>query len=225
MLLHADGSSCPYSLALSLLAGMKASGDEGNWMTFLSLPIRPSRLVHMVAASRFPGSAREREASIEHFGCLCLQWPCSQHIGGCWLTQTQGVRNRFHLLIGAAAVSHTKSRCREGKIYDHFHNLPHCWKQRKRFSSVNYFTDRSILILWVCVGSVAQSRLIFVTLWPVAHQVPLSVELSRQENWCGLPFLQGIYRTQGLNLHLASSALAGKFFATEPPEEPFLVWV
>ena len=96
---------------------------------------------------------------IEHFGCLCLQWPCSQHIGGCWLTQTQGVRNRFHLLIGAAAVSHTKSRCREGKIYDHFRHLPHCWKQRKQFSSVDYFIDSSILILWVCVGSVAQSHL------------------------------------------------------------------
>ena len=26
------------------------------------------------------------------------------------------------------------------------------------------------------------------TLWTVAHQVPLSMELSRQEHWSGLPF-------------------------------------
>ena len=29
---------------------------------------------------------------------------------------------------------------------------------------------------------------IFVTLWAVAHQVPLSMEFSRQEYWSGLPF-------------------------------------
>ena len=29
---------------------------------------------------------------------------------------------------------------------------------------------------------------LFVTLWTVAHQVPLSMEPSRQEYWSGLPF-------------------------------------
>ena len=28
----------------------------------------------------------------------------------------------------------------------------------------------------------------FVTLWTIAHQAPLSVGFSRQENWSGLPF-------------------------------------
>ena len=28
-----------------------------------------------------------------------------------------------------------------------------------------------------------------MTLWTVAHQAPLSMEFSRQENWSGLPFL------------------------------------
>ena len=28
---------------------------------------------------------------------------------------------------------------------------------------------------------------LFVTLWTVAHQAPLSREFSRQENWSGLP--------------------------------------
>ena len=28
----------------------------------------------------------------------------------------------------------------------------------------------------------------FVTSWTVAHQTPLSIEVSRQESWSGLPF-------------------------------------
>ena len=35
-----------------------------------------------------------------------------------------------------------------------------------------------------------------------SHQAPLSMEFSRQEYWSGLPFLQGIFPTQGLNPHL-----------------------
>ena len=29
---------------------------------------------------------------------------------------------------------------------------------------------------------------LFVTPWTVAHQAPLSMEFSKQENWSGLPF-------------------------------------
>ena len=44
---------------------------------------------------------------------------------------------------------------------------------------------------------------LFVTPWTVAYQAPLSMGFSRQEYWSGLPFLlQGIFPTQGLNLHL-----------------------
>ena len=34
----------------------------------------------------------------------------------------------------------------------------------------------------------AQSCLILVTPWTVAHRAPLSVGFSRQEHWSGLPF-------------------------------------
>ena len=37
-------------------------------------------------------------------------------------------------------------------------------------------------------GLVAKSCLTLVTPWTVAYQAPLSVELSRQEYWRGLPF-------------------------------------
>ena len=44
---------------------------------------------------------------------------------------------------------------------------------------------------------------LFVTLWTVAHQAPLSmIRFSRQEHWSGLPCPQGIFLTQGLNLCL-----------------------
>ena len=37
----------------------------------------------------------------------------------------------------------------------------------------------------VCVLSYVR---LFVTLWTVAHQVPVSMGLLSQEYWCGLPF-------------------------------------
>ena len=50
---------------------------------------------------------------------------------------------------------------------------------------------------------------------PVARQAPLFTGFSRQEYWSGLPLLQGIFPTQGLNPHLLMSpALAGGFFTT-----------
>ena len=44
---------------------------------------------------------------------------------------------------------------------------------------------------------------LFVTAQTVAHQAPLSMELSRQEHWVGChSLLQGIFPTQGSNLGL-----------------------
>ena len=61
---------------------------------------------------------------------------------------------------------------------------------------------------------------LFATPWTVAHQAPLSMGFSRQGFWSGLPFPPpgedpGIKPTSPV-----SPALAGGFFATEPPEKP-----
>ena len=60
----------------------------------------------------------------------------------------------------------------------------------------------------------------FVTPWTVARQTPLSVGVSRQEDWSGLPsVLQGIFPTQGLNrclLHWQADSLQAKT-AEKPP--------
>ena len=51
----------------------------------------------------------------------------------------------------------------------------------------------------LCVCACTLSRVqLFATPWTIACQTPLSVELSRQEFWSGLPFPLGIQCSQGL---------------------------
>ena len=58
----------------------------------------------------------------------------------------------------------------------------------------------------VCVLSRFSHIQLFTTLWTVAHQAPLSMGFSRQECWSGLTcLLQGIFPTQGSNMHLSVS--------------------
>ena len=50
-----------------------------------------------------------------------------------------------------------------------------------------------IIMIFVCVCvcvcvCVLSHVILFATPWTVTHQVPLSMELSRQEYWIGLPF-------------------------------------
>ena len=58
-----------------------------------------------------------------------------------------------------------------------------------------------------------------MTPWTVAWQAPLSMVLSRQEYWGGLPFSSpGDIPNPGIkSMFPASPALAGGFFITEPP--------
>ena len=60
---------------------------------------------------------------------------------------------------------------------------------------------------------------LFVTLWIVALQALLSMGLSRQESWSGLPFPPlGDLPNPGIKpVSLMSPALAGGFFTVAPP--------
>ena len=75
----------------------------------------------------------------------------------------------------------------------------------------------------VCVKSLSRVRLC-ATPWTVARQAPLSMGFSRQESWGGLPFTPpGDLPDPGIEPGSpASPALAGTFFATEPPGKPNL---
>ena len=63
---------------------------------------------------------------------------------------------------------------------------------------------------------------LFVTLWIVAHQAPLSMGFSRQEYQSGLPYLPpGDLSDPGIELtSFMSPALADGFFTTAPPGKP-----
>ena len=70
----------------------------------------------------------------------------------------------------------------------------------------------------MCVLSHFNHVQLFVTPWTVACQVPLSIELSRQEYWSRLPFpTPGDLPEPGTKpTSLASLALTGRFFSTVP---------
>ena len=69
-----------------------------------------------------------------------------------------------------------------------------------------------------CACKLSYVRLL-VTPWTIAHQAPLSIGFSRQENWSRLPFPSpGDLPDPGTEP--ASPALAGGFFTTEPPRKP-----
>ena len=72
----------------------------------------------------------------------------------------------------------------------------------------------------MCVPAQLLSLVRFpATPWIVACQAPLTVGLSWQEYWSGLPFpLPGHLPVPGMEL--ASPALAGGFFTSEPPGKP-----
>ena len=62
------------------------------------------------------------------------------------------------------------------------------------------------------------------TPWTVSCQVPLSMEFSRQEYWCGLPFPSpGDLPNPGIEpVSPTSPALAEDFFlTTTPPQKPY----
>ena len=55
----------------------------------------------------------------------------------------------------------------------------------------------------ICIYCVLSLVRLFATPWAVAHQVPLSMEFSRQDYWSGLPFpTPGDLPNPGINSRL-----------------------
>ena len=72
----------------------------------------------------------------------------------------------------------------------------------------------------MCVHAQSLSHIwLFSSLWTIARQAPLSMGLSRQEYWSGLPFSPpGDLLDPGIKpLSSASPELAGQLFTIEPP--------
>ena len=71
----------------------------------------------------------------------------------------------------------------------------------------------------VCMLSHSGHVQLFVTLWIVARQAPLSMGFSRQAYWSGLPFPTPADLPDP-GIEPVSPALAGGFFTADPPGEP-----
>ena len=77
-----------------------------------------------------------------------------------------------------------------------------------------YFSHICIYCMLSCFSHVR----LYVIQWTVAHQAPLSMGISRQEYWSGLPFLPpGDLLDKDRTL---VSCVAGRFFIAEPLEKP-----
>ena len=75
--------------------------------------------------------------------------------------------------------------------------------------------------LCVCMHTCVLSHVqLFVTLWTVAFQAPLSLGFSQQEYWSGLPFPRDLHDPGVEPTSPASPALAGRFFTIGPPGKP-----
>ena len=68
---------------------------------------------------------------------------------------------------------------------------------------------------------------LFVTLWTIIHQAPLSAGFSRQEYWSGLLCPPpGDLPDSGIEpKSLSSPALAGRFFTTSATWKPYLYYI
>ena len=73
-----------------------------------------------------------------------------------------------------------------------------------------------VLLLTACMPTQFSCVRLFVTMWTVARQAPLSMGFSRQEHWSGLPCPSpGNRPNPGIKpTALKSPALAGRFFTT-----------
>ena len=83
------------------------------------------------------------------------------------------------------------------------------------------YTYGCFMLMYACVLSHFSHVRLFVTLWTVAHQAPLSRGLSRQEYWSGLPCPPpGDLPDSGIEpVSLTSPALADEFFTTSATRE------
>ena len=85
-----------------------------------------------------------------------------------------------------------------------------------------FIVKQSIFFLCIMYGAYCAQMFscvwLFATAWTIACQVPLSMGFSRQEYWSGFPWLlQGIFLTQGSNLHLLDLLQWGRFPTSVPP--------
>ena len=140
-----------------------------------------------------------------------------------WVIDSPALRQSFLLLVDVgvppdlALYSWARSFLGEACTVYGYHlmksSLPY---------SLSFFSP---FLLLLCYGGGVQSLnrvWPFVTPWTIEHQAPLSMGFPRQEYRSGLPFPPpgDLPHSRMELVSPACSALAGRFFTTEPPGKP-----
>ena len=86
------------------------------------------------------------------------------------------------------------------------------------FKMIKIILKSSLWKKWKC--SSLSHVWLYVTLWTVSHQAPLSIGFSRQQYWSGChSLLQGVFLTQGSKLCLLWSWIAGRLYPLSHQKE------
>ena len=96
-------------------------------------------------------------------------------------------------------------------------------KSRTQLSDWTDWTDWRLLRRYMSACALICVHL-FVTLWSVAHQAPLSMGFSQARilEWIDISFSRGSSWTKDRIRVSCISCIGGRFFTTEPPEKPLL---
>ena len=107
-------------------------------------------------------------------------------------------------------------RNKVNSFFSYGSNIPENSTCIKTVQKYFVFIHKEKLSFGVCVLSRFSHVWLFVTLWTVARQAPLSMRFSRQEYWSGLPFPSpGDLPNLGIeHRSFMSPAFAGGFFTT-----------
>ena len=157
------------------------------------------------------------------FSGFCFNFQLSPSTHNQWSSLVRNPRN--------SAIAFLKMSSQKLSLMLKFLNFLNSlnFKFSKSFFRVFFFFLNPLVhlgFIFMCVHAKSlQSWWVFVILWTIAHQAPLSMRFSRQEYWSRLPCLpwRDLLSPVIKPAPLFSPALAGGFFAHLPPWKPFIL--
>ena len=134
----------------------------------------------------------------------------------------------FFSFVSVFSASHPQHTARQQTQPQKFTKLFYLFwffvQQKLLVDVANNLIHAEFNFVCVCVCQSLSHVRLFATPWTVAHQVPLSMEFSRQEYWSGLPFPSPRDLPHS-GIESGYPALQAYSFRSEPPGKPIVMWV